>query len=108
MSPGLLVRLDRGVGQPAVEEVERLGVLLPHGRAHAAVVLRDELDEEVLQLRRLRRVGQAVVADGGGVADVVNPDDERLEVSERPLRVDVQDDERDGDHGRGTTARPCR
>ena len=95
--PGLLVGLDRGVGEAAVEKVERLGILLAHGRAHAAVVHRDELHEEVLQLRRLRRVGQAVVADGGRVAHVVDPNDEGLEVAERALRVHVQHDERHDD-----------
>ena len=90
---GLLVGLDGGVGEAAVEKVERLGILLAHGRAHAAVVHRDELHEEVLQLGRLRRVGQAVVTDGGRMAHVIDPNDEGLDVAEGPLRVDVQPDE---------------
>ena len=45
-------------------------------------MLRDELRQEVLELGRLalRLVGQVVVLDGLGAADVVNPNDERLEV----------------------------
>ncbi len=61
MVPGLLVGLDRGVGQAAVEEVERFGILLPDGGPHAAVVPGDELDEEVLQLGRLRRIREGRV-----------------------------------------------
>ena len=77
---GLLVGLDGRVRQPAVEKVERLGILLAHGGAQAAVVRGHKLDEEVLELGRLRRVRQARLGDGGGPADVIDPDDERLDV----------------------------
>ena len=77
----LLVARHRRLGEGRIEEIEGLGVLLLHRRADAAVVLRDELDEEVLELGRLADglVGQRVVLHGLRAADVVDPDDERLE-----------------------------
>ena len=48
-----LVLGDRGVRQRGVEEVQRLRVALFRGGAHAGEVLRHELREEVLELRRL-------------------------------------------------------
>ena len=62
-----LILGDRGIGQRGVEEYG-LGVLLLDGRAHPGEVLRDELDEEVLQLGRLALGGvrQGVVLHGLG------------------------------------------
>jgi hypothetical protein len=90
------VRNRSSVGEPPVEEVEGFGVLLPDGGPHPAVVLRDELHQEVLQLRGVRRIGQAVVRDRGGTPDVVDPDDQRLDVGVGPLRGDGEADERHG------------
>ena len=73
--------------------------MLADGRAHAAVVHGDKLHEEILQFRGLRRVGQAVVADRGRMADVIDPDDEWLEVPERALGVHVQHDQRHDGRG---------
>src|SRR6516162_5485847 len=47
---GFFVGFHRGVRQPPVEEIERLGVVLADGRADAAVMRGDELHEEVLEL----------------------------------------------------------
>src|SRR6516225_3055917 len=55
---GFFVGFHRGVRQPPVEEIERLGVVLADGRADAAVMRGDELHEEVLELGGLRGVGQ--------------------------------------------------
>ena len=68
----------------------------------AAEVFRNELNEKVLELRRLSDglVGQRVVRDRLGTSDLVDPDDERLEGVDPALRADVQEhqphrDERD-------------
>ena len=79
----LAVGLDGGVGEAAVEEIERLGPGLADGRAPPAVVLGDELDEEVADLGVLRLPAEAVVAERLGAADVGDADDQRLEVLER-------------------------
>src|SRR5207244_645987 len=65
----------------------------------AGEVLRDELCQEVLQLRRLalRLVGQVVVPNRLGAADVVNPDDERLEMLVLRLGPEVERQQADGD-----------
>ena len=92
----LLVGRDGRIRQPTVEKVERRGVVLAHGGAHAAVVLADELRQEVLELGRLGLVGEPVVGDGGGPADLVDPDDQRLQALQRLVRPDVQDEQPDG------------
>ena len=76
-----LVLGDGGVGQRGVEEVQGLGVALLDGGAHPGEVLRHELRQEVLELGRLalRLVRQRVVLDGLGAADVVDPNDQRLQ-----------------------------
>ena len=67
--------------------------------AHPREVLRDELRQEVLQLRRLalRPVGQVVVLHRLGAADVVNPDDQRLQVLVLLDRPEVEHEQADGD-----------
>ena len=63
-----------------LEEEQRVRILALHGRPDAAEVLHDELRQEVAQLRRLRLVARRVVLHGLGPADLVDPDDQRLDL----------------------------
>ncbi len=93
---GLPPRGHCGVGEPLVEEEQALADVVPDGGAHAAEVQLRELDEEVLQLRRLRRIRQGAVVHGLGPPHLVYPDDERPEVRGLCPRAQVQHDEPDG------------
>jgi hypothetical protein len=85
---------DRGLGERGFQEVQRLGVLRLHGGAHAAVVLGHELDEEVLQFRRLAgwAVRERIVRDRLGAANFVDADHEHTLIHrDCPLGVLRQD-----------------
>ena len=97
MTSALVVLGDRGVGQRRLQEQQRVRVLALHGRPDAAEVLHDELRQEVAQLRRLGLVPRRVVGHGLGPADVVDPDDQRLDLGVLRGRVDVQPDEPERD-----------
>jgi hypothetical protein len=62
-------------------------------------VLGHELNEEVLQLRRLphRFIDKRVVRDRLGPPHVVNPDDQGLVGLDAPLRAEVEQHEADRD-----------
>ncbi len=72
----------------AVQKIERAGIVLAHGGPHAAVVLLDELNQEIFNLGFLRVIFQTRVADRLGPAHFVDPNHERLDVLERLVRLD--------------------